>query len=98
MDICAAIHDNSASLLDERAEFFCDFVGPQRAAKNFNQLRAVAGIELAVLVAKKPEIVVVIAHKEAEDHGGTQLPRSANGIASWAQARPIPAPKHSNPS
>ncbi|CAL8463284.1 g2818 [Coccomyxa elongata] len=59
----------------------------KRAARNFNKLREVAGDELAILVAQRPETVIIIAHKEAEDSGGVLLPRGANGVTAWAQAR-----------
>ncbi len=57
----------------------------QRAARNFNKLREIAGDELAILVAQRPETVIIIAHKEAEDCGGVLRPRGANGITAWAQ-------------
>ncbi|BDA48841.1 hypothetical protein COCOBI_12-5240 [Coccomyxa sp. Obi] len=58
----------------------------KRAARNFNKLREIAGDELAILVAQRPETVIIIAHKEAEDSGGVLRPRGANGVTAWAQA------------
>ena len=45
-----------------------------------------AGDELAVLVAQQPQTVIIIAHLESLDRGGTLPPRGANGVAACAQA------------
>ena len=54
----------------------------QRAVKKFEKLRTLAGDDVAMLVARQPEVVMLIERVEAKEHDGV-VPKYT--IASCAQ-------------